>query len=400
MKFQNLTWGLYGGRLQLAHPAASRIFRGVRGVPFTFPFAPVMSIETIVTAVIVAFVVGGTLFDVELTQVSKRLHSRAFRWRRMANWLPLGIAYAAFYMARYNIAAGNIATVRDDLNMTETDMGWIISSGSWAYALTAPLTGQWTDRMGGTQGMLLACVGAGLCNLILGVLFVSHQSSQLTFMLLFASNVALQGFGTSAVVKINAMWYAPSERGIFSGVFNIFIASGYYMALGSGHSIISSLGWPYLFFIPSALLLVMAAIIFGFVTNSPVKSTTMTPRSALIVSHKARPTCWSLLQNRTLLGYLAAVFCLSWARDGLLNWMYSFFDTVRPMPLTADDHAILGGAWTLGGFVGGLLCGWISDTLFESKRTPPIVLFSVAQAAAFLLLYTFAPSISTAWLGV
>ncbi|KAF0716085.1 Aste57867_3032 [Aphanomyces stellatus] len=70
------------------------------------------------------------------------------------------------------------------------------------------------------------------------------------------------------------------------------------------------------------------------------------------------------------------------------------------MPLTADDHAILGGAWTLGGFVGGLLCGWISDTLFESKRTPPIVLFSVAQAAAFLLLYTFAPSISTAWLGV
>ncbi|KAF0716069.1 Aste57867_3040 [Aphanomyces stellatus] len=80
--------------------------------------------------------------------------------------------------------------------------------------------------------------------------------------------------------------------------------------------------------------------------------------------------------------------------------MYSFFDTVRPMPLTADDHAILGGAWTLGGFVGGLLCGWISDTLFESKRTPPIVLFSVAQAAAFLLLYTFAPSISTAWLGV
>ncbi|RHY48591.1 hypothetical protein DYB30_011392, partial [Aphanomyces astaci] len=137
----------------------------------------------------------------------------------------------------YQIAAGNIESVRQELNMTATDMGWyttsfrinarmshmniiprrIISSGSWAYALTAPLTGQWTDRMGGHTGMLVACVGAGVCNLILGCLFATKSSSQLPFMLLFASNVALQGFGTSAVVKINAMWYAPSERGIFSG---------------------------------------------------------------------------------------------------------------------------------------------------------------------------------------
>ncbi|KAF0773646.1 hypothetical protein AaE_002137 [Aphanomyces astaci] len=80
--------------------------------------------------------------------------------------------------------------------------------------------------------------------------------------------------------------------------------------------------------------------------------------------------------------------------------MYSFFDSVRPVPLTADDHAILGGAWTLGGFVGGLLCGYISDTMFESKRMPPIVLFSTFQAGAFLLLYALAPSISTPFLGV
>ncbi|RHY56254.1 hypothetical protein DYB34_013837 [Aphanomyces astaci] len=323
----------------------------------------------------------------------------------------------------YQIAAGNIESVRQELNMTATDMGWyttsfrinarmshmniiprrIISSGSWAYALTAPLTGQWTDRMGGHTGMLVACVGAGVCNLILGCLFATKSSSQLPFMLLFASNVALQGFGTSAVVKINAMWYAPSERGIFSGVFNIFVASGYYLALGSGHSIITSFGWSYLFFIPAVLLLVISVVVFTCVANAPPPSNALSSsrfKAPVLPPNRRRPSIWALLQNRTLLGYLAAVFCLSWARDGLLNWMYSFFDSVRPVPLTADDHAILGGAWTLGGFVGGLLCGYISDTMFESKRMPPIVLFSTFQAGAFLLLYALAPSISTPFLGV
>ncbi|ETW06907.1 hypothetical protein, variant 3 [Aphanomyces invadans] len=280
----------------------------------------------------------------------------------------------------------------------------IISSGSWAYALTAPWTGQWTDRMGGHNGMLVACVGAGLCNLILGCLFVTSTSSQVPFMVLFASNVALQGYGTSAVVKINAMWYSPSERGIFSGVFNIFVASGYYLALGSGHSIISSLGWSYLFFIPATLLLIMSAVVVTCVANTPPPTANVPSilKGAEGTSAPARqqPSIWALLHNRTLLGYLAAVFCLSWARDGLLNWMYSFFDSVRAVPLTEDDHAILGGAWTVGGFVGGLLCGYISDIMFESNRMPPIVLFSTFQAGAFLFMYTLAPSISTPFLGL
>ncbi|KAF0694245.1 hypothetical protein As57867_014805, partial [Aphanomyces stellatus] len=401
-----LVLGVFGKSIMRAgptpNPICSRPTAHLAVLQFE-SFWTLMSTEAIVSVVIAAFVVGGALYDVELSPTSKRMHERLFRWRRLANWLPLGIAYSAFYMARYNVAAGNIPSVRAALNMTATDMGWVLSSGSWAYAFTAPYTGHWTDRLGGQRGVLLACLGSGVCNLLLGVFFLYHDNSTLLFNVLFASNVALQGFGTSAVVKIIGKWYAPTERGTFSGpsnntcVFNVFVATGYYLALGSGQTLITTLGWPSLFLIPALLLGLMAVVVSFVVSNAPPLAPSTAP---LVVVGPAPTNLLHLLRNRTLLGYLAAVFCLSWARDGLLNWMYSFFDTVRPMPLTADDHAILGGAWTLGGFVGGLLCGWISDTLFESKRTPPIVLFSVAQAAAFLLLYTFAPSISTAWLGV
>lgn len=38
----------------------------------------------------------------------------------------MGIAYAAFYMARYNVAAGNVASVRDELQFSSSFMGWCV----------------------------------------------------------------------------------------------------------------------------------------------------------------------------------------------------------------------------------------------------------------------------------
>lgn len=190
----------------------------------------------------------------------------------------MGIAYAAFYMARYNVSAGNVPSVRNDLGFSSVYMGWyvhgfdillviclltklliryrVLSAGSWAYAISAPFTGQITDRIGGRNGMIVACVGAALCNLALGMIFLSHGSllvKQILFVVFYASNVLMQGFGTSAVVKINAAWYTTNERGVFAGVFNVMLTSGYYLSLGTGSSIIESLGWAYVFVIPGPL---------------------------------------------------------------------------------------------------------------------------------------------------
>ncbi|KAL4165325.1 hypothetical protein KRP22_004054 [Phytophthora ramorum] len=154
----------------------------------------------------------------------------------------MGITYAAFYMARYNVAAGNVSAVRDQPGFSSAYMGWVLAAGSWAYAITGPFTGQITDRK---KGMVAACLGAAICNLLLGVLFLGRAPlavQQGLCIVLYASNMLVQGFGTSAVVKMNAAWYAPSERGLFAGLFKIMLTSGYYLALGTGSSIIGSLG--------------------------------------------------------------------------------------------------------------------------------------------------------------
>ena len=237
--------------------------------------------------------------------------------------------------------------------------------------------------------MLVACVGAAVCNLALGVIFLSNASPLVTkilFIVFYASILLMQGFGTSAVVKINAAWYMASERGMFAGVFNVMLTSGYYLSLGTGSSIIESLGWAYVFIIPGTALLLMSAIIAYTVRSSPADTKHVVADQLPVCSAQIEPQFVSvgeefeeepltpkqqmkeLLKNFTFLGYLAALFFLCWVRDGFINWFLSFFDDVRSVPLSSSDTAIIGGAWTIGGFVGGVLCGWISDTVFNSNR--------------------------------
>ncbi|KAG6614207.1 Major Facilitator Superfamily (MFS) [Phytophthora cinnamomi] len=379
-----------------------------------------MDAQVVISLLILTFVTACVVYDVELSPQGRKLHSRGYRWRRLQNWLPMGIAYAAFYMARYNIAAGNVPSVRNQLGFSSVYMGWVLSAGSWAYAVSAPFTGQITDRIGGRNGMIVACVGAALCNLALGMLFLSHGSllvKKILFVVFYASNVLMQGFGTSAVVKINAAWYTTSERGVFAGVFNVMLTSGYYLSLGTGSSIIESLGWAYVFVIPGAALLVMSAIILSFVKSSPADTNHFSTEEMPTFSAQLEPQCMScgdnleealtpkqqmkqLLRNYTFLGYLAALFFLCWARDGFLNWFLSFFDDVRSESLTSSDTAIIGGAWTIGGFVGGILCGWISDAVFHSNRVKPIFIFSLLQAVVLGVIYLVSATCTVAMLGV
>ncbi|KAL3671214.1 hypothetical protein V7S43_003146 [Phytophthora oleae] len=368
-----------------------------------------MNVETVTSLLILVFVVCGAFYDVELSSEGRALHSRGYRWRRLQNWFPMGIAYAAFYMARYNVAAGNVSAVRDTLGFSSAYMGWVLSAGSWAYAVSGPFTGQITDRIGGKNGMLVACLGAALCNLSLGVLFlckVPFIVKQALFIVLYAANVLVQGFGTSAVVKINAAWYSASERGIFAGVFNIMLTSGYYLSLGTGSSIIETLGWAYVFVIPGAILFVMALVISCYVKNSPADTRNFSSEFQISSSDEEnefyltpKQQMQQLMHNNTFLGYLGAVFFLCWARDGFLNWFFSFFDAVRENPLTSSDTAVIGGAWSMGGFVGGILCGWLSDVIFHSDRIMPIFIFSLLQAIVLGIIYLTSATCSVEMLG-
>lgn len=169
---------------------------------------------------------------------------------RLFTWLPVAAAYAGYYLGRYNMAAMNVPAVRALLELSEMQFGMVIAAGMWSYALTAPITGRLVSKLGGWRAVQLGCTGAGVANL--SVLLVraciptSHDGNgwSLTMGLgaAYAANLAMQGFGTAASLSLVSSWYAPSERGLFSGLFNVWINFGYLLALTSEVKIVESFG--------------------------------------------------------------------------------------------------------------------------------------------------------------
>lgn len=168
-----------------------------------------VSIATAVTFLVGLNVLAAIISDAFLIEPGKTLFPLSFRLRRIRNWLPMGIVYCGFYTARYNMAAANVPSVLAQSRMIDGSIPLALSLGFWSYAVTAPWTGMYADRVGGRKAMLLATGASLACNLIATSLawIPDWEGGVRTALILFfyTINVVFQGFGTSAVVKINAM---------------------------------------------------------------------------------------------------------------------------------------------------------------------------------------------------
>jgi OPA family glycerol-3-phosphate transporter-like MFS transporter len=212
--------------------------------------------------------------------------------------------------------------------------------------------------------------------------------------LLYAVNNYFQSFGALSVVKVNAPWFHVKERGVFGGIFGIMISSGYFLALTVGGWILSYLPWYWVFLIPSALLAVMFVVDYLVVKDLPsqagfddIDTGDATSKDA----DKDQPVDFAYLvrrvfTNRVILTVIAAEFCTGFVRQGVMLWFVPFLKEVHQIDYGTTLFAIASVGITVGGIAGGLLCGYLSDHLFGSRRPPVAFIFYLGQIVALLWL--------------
>jgi OPA family glycerol-3-phosphate transporter-like MFS transporter len=319
-------------------------------------------------------------------------HSAAYRRRRIANWFPLGLTYATFYMGRYNfnVFKGRFAEL---YHFDKAQVGIIATAGFWTYALSVICNGPLADKFGGKRAILVGAVGAATFNLAIGAMFLSGWQTKLivSMSLLYACNCYFQSFGALSVVKVNASWFHVRERGFFGGVFGIMISIGYTLALTVGGFLLAHFPFPVIFLVPAGALLAMAAVDFFVVRDTPgqaghpdfdtgdASSGDETPVDLAYVFGK-------VFSNPVMLTMAAAEFCTGFVRQGLLLYYTEFLGEVHGVKLGSTLFSLASTGITVGGIVGGLLCGWMSDRLFQSRRAPVAFLFYLGQALSLLLL--------------
>jgi sugar phosphate permease len=86
---------------------------------------------------------------------------------------------------------------------------------------------------------------------------------------LYALSMAFQGLGTSSIIKVNTAWYSVEEIGAFSGIFNVMVNSGYFLALSVSPLFVESYGFASVFYLPAGLLCAMCVLLWLFLESDP-----------------------------------------------------------------------------------------------------------------------------------
>ena len=353
-------------------------------------------------------------------------HPPGFRRRRGLNWTFVGLLYTSFYTCRYNFAIAN-KSISDEFGFNKGQMGTIITTALFAYACGQILNGLLTDRIGGKRAMLIGAAGTVTMNLLFG--FASFAGMLSLFLLIRGLDGYLQSFGAPGMVKINAAWFAKTERGRFAGIFGFMINAGRLIINTFGPALLAGfvflglwyvppLHWRWLFWIPAGLCTVVA-IAMAFISKETPQAAGFPPvDEEHIRGNETRApvsVVFKVIASNPVIWIIALAYaCTGAVRQGIDQWFFRFMQEVHHFNLSDVRFKYLGILIPLVASAGSLISGYISDLVFNGRRAPVaaglyflevVIILAAAQftsantAIFFLILISFTANATHSLLG-
>ncbi len=326
-------------------------------------------------------------------------HSEAFKKRRLANWIPLGLAYAFLYFGRYNLSA--IASELDKSGvLAKSAFNELDGVGQWVYGFAFLINGPLTDRFGGRATMIAATAGSAVMNIAMAIVFQRSTAGELdaeglkSSLLLFnAINMYFQSFGAVSIVKVNAPWFHVRERGVLGGLFGILISLGLYFSYDWSLEIYRKLGASMAFWIPAGVIgacLVMALVL---VRDTPGHAgfpdfNTGDASSGQVGRLSFGEVARRMFSQRVIWIIVGIEFCSGFLRQAVMKQGRLYLGAIEGRE--SFFYANWGMLMCVAGILGGVFAGFISDHVFSSRRGPvSSVLYAgmlLGAVAAYFLL--------------
>jgi len=327
-------------------------------------------------------------------------HTDAFRRRRAANWLVLGVTYATMYMGRYNFGLVNKA-LSDKYGFDTTQIGTIISTASLIYGVSAIFNGPIADRIGGRKAMLIGVFGGVVFNLAFGLgAYIGALDSKSLLIGYFATmwslNMYFQSYSALSLIKVNASWFHIAERGRFSAIFGSMIQSGRAGILSLGGLLVALGPWQWVFFAPAVIMALMGVLTYLVVMDGPEQAghppfDTQDASSGYEGKVDFAYVARQVFTNPIALTIAAAEFCTGVVRKGFEEWFPRYMQ--EHLQLRLDSSVFQKGAWSIviAGIAGAFAAGYASDIFFKNRR-PPVALIGYVLQAIALVCISLAPS--------
>ena len=316
---------------------------------------------------------GATDLDGERRLLRLQIRTFALTW----------LSYASYYLTRKNLSVTK-SRLHDGLGVSTIELGIIDTAYLASYALGQFVNGALGDRIGSRRLIALGMLGSAAMALGFGL-----SSSVPLFLLCFALNGALQSTGWPGNVKAMQPFFASGTRGRVMGLWTTNYQAGGLIATALATFLLVHVGWRAAFIGPALWVASVGILIRLFLVERPEERglPPVEPEPSVTASAAAPrpgPTLGRLLRLPVLWTLGTAYFGIKLIRYSLLFWL--------PFYLKQHLHYSEGAAgylslpFELGGIIGSIGVGWLSDRFFRTRRlwlTSPLLLL----LGGALLLY-------------
>jgi sugar phosphate permease len=309
--------------------------------------------------------------------------------RRLAfrAWTLTWFAYAAYYLGRKGFSVSK-KTLGSQLGVSEAALGAIDTAYLAAYAAGQFLSGVTGDRVGARRLVGYGLLGSAVCCALFGA-----ASSALLFAALYLVNGLFQATGWPGTTRAMGEWTTLENRGTVMAFWSTCYQVGGIAANALCGYLLIRHGWRSAFFGPALLLALMAvAILLGLRAAPRVESDAPTSNGNTLRVEAAlvRHAQLGVLRSGVLWSYGASYFFIKFIRYAILFWLPYFLSTT--LAYRADVAANVSSAFEIGGIVGVIAVGTISDRWAATSRAALCALSLLGLALALFAYSRFAAS--------
>jgi OPA family glycerol-3-phosphate transporter-like MFS transporter len=310
-----------------------------------------------------------------------------YRRLRIQVFIGIFIGYAAYYLVRKNFSLAMPDILKEHPEYSKAQLGSAMTGLSIAYGFSKFLMGSVSDKSNPRYflplGLLLSCV-------VLFVFgFVKAVYASLTWMIVLQSlNGWFNGMGWPPCGKTMVHWFSTKERGRAVSLWNVaHNVGGGMVAIVALWGVMLFGDWGAKFYFNAVVAAVIAVIAFLLIRDTP-QSCGLPPVEEYkndyppdySAGHERTFTFKEIflehvLNNKLLWMIAAANAFVYFVRYGVVDWIPTYMKTAKHF--SDQDSSFAWAAFEWSAVPGTILCGWMSDKVFKSRRAPATILFMI-----------------------
>lgn len=307
-----------------------------------------------------------------------------YRKLRIQVFLGIFLGYAAYYFVRKNFSFA-VKDLQDTLGYSKAELGFAMSAISIAYGLSKFFMGNVSDRSNARYFLATGLILSSLTMIFMGFSPLATSSVTIMFVLLFI-NGWVQGMGWPACGRVVVHWYSIKERGTAMSIWNLAHNVGGFLV-----GPLAILGvelfadWHARLYFPG-LAAILVAIISIFLVRDTPQSCGLPPieeykndypktyEASQEKEFSAKEIFLKYVLNNKLLWYIAIANAFVYlVRNGIINWAPTFLQEAKHF--TASEATWSASIYELAAIPGTILCGIMSDKLFNGRRAPVTIIY-------------------------